>query len=280
MKTLLLSVNRASDARGVRPRVSFYSSWLPEMGFIPGALVQLLPEPNGLVFNLCDDIIQKQSDLANATREMGGRFVHVGLADDKRFKGPCLVTSGLHLYKCGLSIGDPLMARCGYGVVQVRRLPDDAGTKFIPAGYVLDKHTRKAVPKVRLCGGWLDEIGFAPGSLVTVASEPGCMTFRLRGQSIDNYGKWVKYARDNKMKLIQAWGDEGVSIISVTGSFIDKAGFALGDVFDVSFEYGHIKVRTPDFERLGFEQQEGFHLNGENDFDASVENVSAIHAAP
>jgi len=57
------------------------------MGFVPGALVQALPEPSGMVFNLCDENICKYSELVSDTKEKGGKLMSVSRADDNHHTG-------------------------------------------------------------------------------------------------------------------------------------------------------------------------------------------------
>lgn len=67
----VLSVTRSGAATNLRPRIQIVGDWLPDLGFVNSALVQTLPEPDGLVINLCDKNIN-YSELFNETKEKGG----------------------------------------------------------------------------------------------------------------------------------------------------------------------------------------------------------------
>ena len=252
MTTQLRSVTCAGVGKKRRPRVTLYLPWITDMGFTPEALVQVLPEENGMAFTLCNEKIKKYSELLKATKEKGGELVHVYLADDPAHKGPAIAASGKYVRTSGLDIGDPFVARYDYGLIRIRKLPDIANVKFIPATSIREKRTGMPVPKVTLCGDWLSGIGFIPDALVIAAAEPGIITFKLQDNDISNHTALVKYARQNKAKLLQVRKQKQSPIIGMTGQVVDRAGFAPDDVFIADYEYGTIKLRKLDFKQLGF----------------------------
>ena len=117
---------------------------------------------------------------------------------------------------------------------------------------------------VYLSGDWLNNIGFAPDTLVTAKPEPNCITFMAHDKAII-YGDIVRLARRNKMRLIQVSTRycakdtpeaPEVPLISVTGSCVERAGFVLGDIFAAEYEYGVIKLQKFDPQRFGFPVEE------------------------
>jgi hypothetical protein len=216
------------------------------MGFVNGALVQALSEPDGIVFNLCNENIT-YSDVLRSTKEKGGTLISVYASRDWKHTKPTFVTTGMHLLKGGLEYGDPLIAKCDYGCIRVRKVIGDVRLAHIAR----EKGTRTGslAPKVWLWGGWLDSIGFTPDTLVAVASGPGCITLSAQGSAIV-YSDVVRYARQNKMRLIKVTAMDGATNINFSGSSVARAGFAIGEMVAVKYGYGEIKLQK--FEPGGF----------------------------
>jgi hypothetical protein len=78
----------------------------------------------------------------------------------------------------------------------------------------------------------------------------------LRGETVENYSDAVRFARLNKMKLVQVREvtsqETPYPCIATTGSSIDKAGFAPGDTLLAYCERGIINLQKHDFEELDF----------------------------
>jgi len=245
----ILTVHRNGRADNSRPRIQICGDWLSEMGFVNGALIQSLPKPDGFVFNLCNENIN-YSELFHTTKEQGGTLIRVFIAEERgRYKMPCLVTTGKHIYKGGLQLGDALIAKCDYGCIRVRKVTGNVRLINVAKGQ--KERTRERCPMVFLLGDWLNDIGFTPDTLVTVKPEPGCITFTAYDKAII-YSDVVKIARQNKMKLMQVSTKDGKPFISSVNSFIEKSGFNVGDIFVADYEYGTIKLQKFDPQRFGF----------------------------
>jgi len=243
----IVSVQRNGRADNSRPRIQFNGDWLPEMGFVNGALVQSLPEPNGFVFNLCNENIGTYSDLFCSTREKGGTLIRVYLNNDNKQAG--FVTTGKHIFKSGLAMGDNLVAKCEHGCIRVRKV--SGNVRLIYVARTKKPYTGEPIPKIFLLGDWLNDIGFTPDTLMTVASEPGCITFTAHDKAVV-YNDIVKYARQNKMQLIQVSTKNGSPLISAQGSCASRAGFGLGDIFVAEYEHGIIKLQQLNPGKFGF----------------------------
>jgi len=215
-------------------------------------LIQALPEPEGLVFNLCNTNIN-YSELYNATKEKGGTLNRAYISNQRFLNGLTFVTTGQHIYKSGLTFGDALIAKCEHGRIRVRKVKGNV--RLINVARTKRPYTNESTPMVFLLGDWLTDIGFASDTLMTVASEPGCITFIAYDKAII-YSEIVKYARKNKMQLIQVSTKEGAPLITLTGNRITNAGFSLGDIFAAEYEYGSIKLQKFDPERFGFPEVE------------------------
>ena len=247
------TVHRSGRAANSRPRVQFCGDWLTGIGFVNGGLVQTLPEPDGLAFNLCNENIGSYSGLYQSTKEQGGALNRIYVSNSRYSKGPTFVTTGKHILSGGLKVGDSLVAYYEYGRIRVRRLGDNV--RLIHAARMKDPRTKELRPKVFIWGDWLNGIGFPPDTLVTVASEPGLLTFAAHGEAVI-YSEIVRFARKNKLRLIQVGYKTGQktngTIISLQNSCIERAGFCLDDIFYVTYEFGVIKLQKLDLEKFGF----------------------------
>jgi len=136
------------------PRLVVSAGWMPDMGFIPGALVQYLPEPDGITFVLCDENISKYSALLHATKEKGGLLLSVYHYRD----GPQLcLSAGQQLTRAGFAYGDKLLARYEYGLIRIRKLPHN--TVLLSGSHII--------------GPWLPDCGFTPDAVLGWLPNPG-----------------------------------------------------------------------------------------------------------
>ena len=247
------SIHRSGRAADSRPRLQFCGDWLTEIGFVNGALVQTLPEPNGLALKLCNENILSYSELVRLTREQGGALNKAYIANDRCRRSPTLVTTGKHLLCGGLKVGDSLIAKYEYGLIRVRRL--DENVRIISAAKYKDPKTGEYRPRVFIWGDWLNDIGFTPDTLMTVASEPGLITFTAYKDPVI-YNEIVRHARANKMQLVQVSYKTGqltnATIINLQGARIENAGFGIDDIFYLKYEYGVIKLQKLDPGECGF----------------------------
>ena len=120
MNICTLSVLSAGRGDLSRPVIALCPPWLPDMGFTPGALVQVLPEAGGMFFILCDENIWKFSELLLATEEKNGTLIIV----DCCRAGARLEIEGGYVRNAGLDIGDHLIVWYEYGLIRVRKLPE------------------------------------------------------------------------------------------------------------------------------------------------------------
>ena len=254
MSLHLLTVTNTSRTQERCPGFYFYAGWLPTMGFIPGALVQVLPVPDEVVFNLCDENIKCYSELDADTKAQGGALLQVCTSGVERKNALKLRAGGSLLYDAGLSIGDSLIAIYEHGHIRVRKLP--ANARVIKLLGLKDNHTGQTFPKVWLRGEWLPEYGFMPDSPVTVASELGSITFTVWNEGAEKYNELVRHVRQHKMKIIQVKesprNGKLYPYIMTTGSCVEKAEFTTGEHLIATCEHGVIKLQRLDLVRLGF----------------------------
>ena len=217
-----------------RPKINLSASWLFDMGFTPGALVQVIPEPGGISFVLRDEYIMKYSDLYSNTKEKGGVLIIVNSISNMEVSGKCISNAGL-------DINDSLIALYDYGLIKARKLPTKA--KVIPINK--DNHS------IRITGKWLSELGFAVGAVVTAAINPDSVAFKLQEGGIGDYKSIVKHARENKEKVLQVHMEGYTQCLEV------DAGFDACDAFIAICEYGVISITPFNAEQLGFDKTRG-----------------------
>ena len=218
------------------PKLTFFADWLIPMGFVAGSLVQFIPESNGLSFTLCENI-PKYSELANATRQKGGTFVHANIYRHREY--PSISIAGAAFMSTGLKCGDLLLMRYEYGFIRMRKLPTHVG-KIVTA---------------RLFGQWLEGLGFTPDSVVLVGSEKGLIDCQLQENGLARTYELVKHARLHKLNLLQVQAQRDNNKypqFEIPKSRFEKAGFEYDDSFLASYEYGRIILRQIDFDALGF----------------------------
>jgi len=205
------------------------------MGFVPDALVQFLPEPNGMTFTLCDNV-PKYSELLQQTREKGGVLLNINLLQHR--PQAFLGISGTVLQKIGLSFGDTLLIRYEFGFVRMRKIPMDI--KIVTS---------------RLFGKWLAGLGFVPGSVLTVDSSPGLITCQLHENGQARTHELVNYARKNKLNLIQVTAQKDNNDYPqfvIPLSRFEKAGLANDENFLATYDYGLIKLHPVDLHLFDF----------------------------
>jgi len=103
------------------PVIAFCPPWLPNMGFTPGALVQVLPEAGGIFFILCDENIRKYSELLRATEEKKGTLITVDCCSRIGIR---MEIDGYCIRNAGLDVGDLLIVQYEYGLIRVRKQPE------------------------------------------------------------------------------------------------------------------------------------------------------------
>jgi hypothetical protein len=98
----------------------------------------------------------------------------------------------------------------------------------------------------------LSEFGFSIDDVVTAAAKPDSVTFKLHENGVENYQTLVRYARQNKEKLLQVSISGYTYCIEADATFLEKAGFCVGDAFIAHCEHGMLHVTRLDFKQLGF----------------------------
>jgi len=263
MNTIFSSVTSITGGGVRRPKICFCGSWLPEAGFNPDALVQAIPEKNGMKFTLYDENIEKYSDLLRITKESNGKLIPVSLLKYKGVTYPSINTTGNYICSGGLAIGDTLVVRSCDGVIEAKKLDvmnlgikgaDKA--KALIVGSVREKGSGIRVAKINLRSEWLYGTGFTKNRLVIASYKPGVITLKLQNENIKQYSELVKYARKHNAKLLQVseYPNHGkpVPYISVSGSFLYNAGFFKGNVYLAFYEYGLIRLIRLSYRALGF----------------------------
>jgi len=233
----LTSVTRKNKSTN-SPKLTFFAEWLVHMGFVPGALVQFLPEPGGLSLILCE-YVPKYSELFHSTKEKGGTLIHANLNRQKGYA--CFSIEGAALNSTGLCFGDALLARYEPGFIRLRKLP---------AGNV-------KVVTAKLFGQWLEEIGFLAEAVFTVDAQahPGLITCQLQENGLERSLELVRHARKNKLALLQVPAilpKNCYPMFEIPPACLERAGLAGDEYFLALYEHGRIQLQKLDFVGLGF----------------------------
>jgi len=246
LTTITRATGRINTREGSRvtitPRIAFNAEWLREMGFVCNALAQFIPEHGGCSFVLCNENIPKYNELVDDATEKGGTLINVRTYRNM----PQIVISGFYITRAELTHGDVLLARYEPGLIRMRK---------VYGGESSEEKTK--IVTSHLIGAWLAELGFAPDECFTVSTEHGLITLRLQENAIERTAELVKYARENKLKLLQVQKQQSGTkksypFIDLPYSCLEKAGFSLDEVYLAVYEYGLIQLQKLDFVGLGF----------------------------
>ena len=131
MNICALSVLSAERGFFTSPAIVICQPWLPDMGFIPGALVQVLPEAGGIFLILCNENIHRYSELLQATEEKKGALITV----DYCRNGARVEVDRYCIRNAGLDAGGRLIAQYEYGFIRVRKLPEPEPLGLVEAEF-------------------------------------------------------------------------------------------------------------------------------------------------
>jgi len=124
MNVCTLPVYRIGIGNFSSPVIVIRYPWLLDMGFTPGALVQVLPEASGLFFILCDENIRRYSELLRSTEEKKGTLITVSCCN---ISGILMEIDAYCIRNAGLDVGDHLIVQYEYGLIRVRKLSEQLG---------------------------------------------------------------------------------------------------------------------------------------------------------
>ena len=137
-----------------------------------------------------------------------------------------------------------MLAKYEYGTIAARKLPP--AHKY----YVVAALNYSAF--LRLYGEWLNDAGFLPDVIATVAIKPGCITLRTWSEPAASYSDIVKFARERKYQIAQPQKNQDITYIDLDCCLLDRAGFVTGDFCGVRYDCGIITLFKPDLQKLGF----------------------------
>jgi HSP20-like domain of unknown function (DUF1813). len=111
-------------------------------------------------------------------------------------------------------------------------------------------------PRIRLAGFMLDSMGFKPDMLVAADYGRDCIVLKLHGEGLDTYKGIVRQLRTNRSGLLQVKNElhnrKRTPHIEVRGFWLEPLGFTAGSIIAVQYEYGLIRIKRIDLERLVF----------------------------
>ena len=118
------------------------------------------------------------------------------------------------------------------------------------------KTKTKRIPRIRLAGSWLNDIGFKPESLAIAQYEHKNITIELQGTGLETYKSLIRQIRANHLGLLhiteQYSGKKRAPHLTISGLWLETLGFGIGSVIAVQFEYGSISIKLLKLDELGF----------------------------
>jgi len=88
----------------------------------------------------------------------------------------------------------------------------------------------------RLGGQWLEKLGFIPGDVLTVTATPGVITYQRQEDGVARTLELVKFARQNKLRLIQVLKKGHGPFIEIPRSCLKRAGIAPDETLYAIYE--------------------------------------------
>jgi len=193
------------------------------MGFVYGASVWATPQNDGFTLALNKPV-----------EHSACKLIHVGLGRAKLVLNLAL---GKNFATTGLSSGDFLVAEYTYGLINARKLP--AAQKY----YIIGSYNHDAF--LQVSGAWLNDAGFMPDTIATVAIADGRIIFSLWSDTTATYADIVKFARERKLKIIQPRKNQTRTIMDIAGHILKRAGLETSDIVGLRYEYGYIELFKP-----------------------------------
>ena len=229
LKVVVLCVS-STKKPPIRHKIKICSPWLAELGFIPGTAVFASPEQDGFTLSL--------QSYSNGN----GKFIHVGL--EKTDKPALSLNFANNFATTGLTGGDFLAAGYQYGLITARKIPDAQKCYIVGS--------RSHCPFLRLYGDWLSDLGFLFDSIVTAAISRDLIILRLWDDPAATYDDIVKFARLNKLQVLQTRKNQLITFIDLDSHILDRAGLESGDICGICHKHGAITLFKPDLQKLGF----------------------------
>jgi len=248
----LFSVSSPNKAESLT-QLSMQFGWLSRMGFTQGSLVKAVPDSDGMNFILCNDNIASYRKLLHETEQLGGKLLIVGqIIKGKETYSTINLTFGQKIKTGFWAYGNPLIAAYEHGIIKVKKLPI---AKYHTITSVYDNRLNKSFTTLRLQSNWLTDFGFISGALATATAGQESITIKLWDGGTEKYNEAVKYARKNGSKLFQVGAMSHrfkTPIICITGAFIEKAGFNMGEIFSIEATHGILQLQKLALVGLGF----------------------------
>lgn len=127
-------------------------------------------------------------------------------------------------------------------------------TQVMLVGSAKTDNLQRRIPRIRLGGFWLGGIGFEPEMIATAEYEKGSIILKLQGSGIDTYKSLAAQARINQTLLLyvrqEFHNKKHTPYIEIRGAWLEKLGFTVKSVILVRTEYGLIRIKLIDPDKL------------------------------
>ena len=104
----------------------------------------------------------------------------------------------------------------------------------------------RVLRKGRMGGNWIAKLGYNYGDVLTVHAHSGEIVYQFHENGVERTLELVKFARKNKLKLIQVKKNGGSPFIEIPETSRKKAGFTPDERLCAIFEDGLLKLQPAD----------------------------------
>ena len=98
----------------------------------------------------------------------------------------------------------------------------------------------------RLGGKWLERLDYTPGEVLTISAAPGLITYERQENGIARTLELVRFARANKLWLIQVQTNGGQLFIKIPNSCFKRANISPEEPLFAIYEHGLLKLQKPE----------------------------------
>jgi len=102
-----------------------------------------------------------------------------------------------------------------------------------------------AIVAGRLGGKWLRELGFVRDDVLLVSAVPGMITYQRQENGVAWTMELVKFARQNKFRLLQVQKKGHEPFIEIPRSCLKTAGVMPDEPMFVIYEHNTLKLQRP-----------------------------------
>ena len=125
----------------------------------------------------------------------------------------------------------------------------------------MEKRKRERKPKLpqgalkiikgRLGGKWIEKLDFTPGDVLMVSATSGVITYQYQENGIERTAELVRFARQNKLRLVQFRKQGHDYFIEIPSSCLKKSGIAPDEPTVVFYQPGILTLKKLEPDQTG-----------------------------